>query len=136
MKNIKNECYGEFDISTKEVLLNDFIVPYLSNEPFYVDGSEVNHNDVKQIIISKSDDKIQALIQKAKYVHHGEWYFATEENVASDKDFVEIITTSVLKEAKELVDGAPKTIKEGVSKEEAEDLKAKFSEAGAVVELK
>ncbi len=41
-----------------------------------------------------------------------------------------------LKEAKELVDGAPKTIKEGVSKEEAEDLKAKFAEVGAVVELK
>ncbi len=41
-----------------------------------------------------------------------------------------------LKEAKDLVDGAPKTIKEGVAKEEAEDLKAKFSEVGAVVELK
>ncbi len=41
-----------------------------------------------------------------------------------------------LKEAKDLVDGAPKTVKEGVSKEEAEDLKAKFSEVGAVVELK
>jgi len=41
-----------------------------------------------------------------------------------------------LKEAKELVDGAPKTIKEGLAKEEAEELKAKFAEAGAVVELK
>ena len=41
-----------------------------------------------------------------------------------------------LKEAKELVDGAPKTIKEGASKEEAEELKAKFDEVGAVVELK
>ncbi len=41
-----------------------------------------------------------------------------------------------LKEAKELVDGAPKTIKEGVAKEEAEELKAKFVEAGATVELK
>ena len=41
-----------------------------------------------------------------------------------------------LKEAKDLVDGAPKTIKEGVSKEEAEDLKAKFTEVGATVELK
>ena len=41
-----------------------------------------------------------------------------------------------LKEAKELVDGAPKTVKEGASKEEAEDLKAKFAEVGAVVELK
>ena len=40
-----------------------------------------------------------------------------------------------LKEAKDLVDGAPKTIKEGASKEEAEELKAKFTEAGAVVEL-
>ena len=40
-----------------------------------------------------------------------------------------------LKEAKELVDGAPKTVKENVSKDEAEELKAKFSEAGAVVEL-
>ena len=41
-----------------------------------------------------------------------------------------------LKEAKELVDGAPKTVKEGVSKDEAEDLKAKFAEVGAVIELK
>ena len=40
-----------------------------------------------------------------------------------------------LKEAKELVDGAPKTVKENVAKEEAEELKAKFSEAGAIVEL-
>ncbi len=40
-----------------------------------------------------------------------------------------------LKEAKELVDGAPKAVKENVSKEEAEELKAKFEEAGATVEL-
>ena len=41
-----------------------------------------------------------------------------------------------LKEAKELVDGAPKTIKEAVAKDEAEAMKAKFVEAGATVELK
>ena len=40
-----------------------------------------------------------------------------------------------LKEAKELVDGAPKTVKENVSKDEAEELKAKFAEVGAVIEL-
>ena len=40
-----------------------------------------------------------------------------------------------LKEAKELVDGAPKTVKENVAKEEAEELKAKFEEVGATVEL-
>ena len=41
-----------------------------------------------------------------------------------------------LKEAKDLVDGAPKTVKENVAKEEAEELKAKFVEVGATVELK
>ena len=41
-----------------------------------------------------------------------------------------------LKEAKELVDGAPKTVKEGVSKDDAEAMKAKLEEAGAKVELK
>ena len=40
-----------------------------------------------------------------------------------------------LKEAKDLVDGAPKTVKEGVSKEEAEEIKEKFTAAGAVIEL-
>ena len=41
-----------------------------------------------------------------------------------------------LKEAKEIVDGAPKTLKEGVAKEEAEDMKAKLAEVGAEVEVK
>ena len=45
------------------------------------------------------------------------------------------ITGLGLKEAKDLVDGAPKTVKENVSKEEAEELKAKFTEVGATVEL-
>ena len=45
------------------------------------------------------------------------------------------VTGLGLKEAKELVDGAPKTVKEGVSKEESEEIKAKFTEAGAVIEL-
>ncbi len=41
-----------------------------------------------------------------------------------------------LKEAKDLVDGAPKTIKEGVSKQEAEEVAAKFKETGATIEIK
>lgn len=45
------------------------------------------------------------------------------------------ITELGLKEAKDLVDGAPQTVKEGVKKEEAEEIKAKFEEAGATVEL-
>jgi large subunit ribosomal protein L7/L12 len=46
------------------------------------------------------------------------------------------VTSLGLKEAKDLVDGAPKTVKEGVSKTEAEDIKKKFTEAGAKVDLK
>ncbi|MDR1951892.1 MAG: 50S ribosomal protein L7/L12 [Elusimicrobiota bacterium] len=46
------------------------------------------------------------------------------------------VTGLGLKEAKDLVDGAPKTVKENIPKAEAEEIKKKFTEAGAVVELK
>jgi large subunit ribosomal protein L7/L12 len=46
------------------------------------------------------------------------------------------VTSLGLKEAKDLVDGAPKPIKEGTTKEEAESIKKKFEEAGAKVEIK
>ena len=46
------------------------------------------------------------------------------------------VTSLGLKEAKDLVDGAPKTIKEGVSKEEAATIQKKFTDAGATVEIK
>ena len=46
------------------------------------------------------------------------------------------ITELGLKEAKDMVDAAPQTVKEGVKKEDAEAIKAKFEEAGATVELK
>jgi large subunit ribosomal protein L7/L12 len=46
------------------------------------------------------------------------------------------VTSLGLKEAKDLVDGAPKPIKEGVNKEEAETIKKKFTDAGATVEVK
>ncbi|MBI2150163.1 MAG: 50S ribosomal protein L7/L12 [Acidobacteria bacterium] len=46
------------------------------------------------------------------------------------------ITSLGLKEAKDLVEGAPKPVKEGVNKDEAENIKKKFTEAGATVEIK
>jgi large subunit ribosomal protein L7/L12 len=46
------------------------------------------------------------------------------------------VTSLGLKEAKDLVDGAPKAIKEGVNKEEAENIRKKFTDAGATVEVK
>ncbi|MCF7854434.1 MAG: 50S ribosomal protein L7/L12 [Candidatus Pacebacteria bacterium] len=60
---------------------------------------------------------------------------AGEKKIGVIKE-VRAITGLGLKEAKALVDGAPKAVKEGVSKEEAEELKTKLEEAGATVELK
>ena len=48
----------------------------------------------------------------------------------------EVVAGLGLKEAKDLVDGAPKALKEGISKAEAEEIKTKLTEAGATVELK
>ena len=48
----------------------------------------------------------------------------------------EVVSGLGLKEAKDLVDGAPKALKEGVSKGEADEIKAKLTEAGATVEVK
>ena len=77
-----------------------------------------------------------------------------EEQKSAEKDAFDIILTEVgdkkiniikevraatglgLKEAKDLVEGAPKTIKEGVAKAEAEEIKKKFEESGAKIELK
>ena len=56
----------------------------------------------------------------------------TEFNVIK---VVREVTNLGLKEAKDLVDGAPKPLKEGVTKEEAESIKAKFAEVGATIEL-
>lgn len=63
-------------------------------------------------------------------------------SVNADANKVQVIkvvrefTTHGLKEAKELVDGAPKVIKEGVNKEEADKMKARFDEVGAKITLK
>src|SRR5882762_11543327 len=67
--------------------------------------------------------------------------FAVHLTAAGDKKInvikvVREVTSLGLKEAKDLVDGAPKTVKEGVSKTEAEEIKKKFADAGAKIELK
>ncbi|MEE8504415.1 MAG: 50S ribosomal protein L7/L12 [candidate division NC10 bacterium] len=49
---------------------------------------------------------------------------------------VRAVTSLGLKEAKDLVDGAPKSVKEGIAKQEAEEIKAKLEAAGATVEIK
>jgi large subunit ribosomal protein L7/L12 len=67
-------------------------------------------------------------------------FTVTLKDVGSNKinviKAVREVTNLGLKEAKDLVDGAPKTVKEGVTKEEAENIKKKFADAGATVEVK
>ena len=58
------------------------------------------------------------------------------EKIKVIKAVREVVSGLGLKEAKELVEAAPKAIKEGVSKEEAEKIKAQFAEVGATVEIK
>ena len=61
---------------------------------------------------------------------------AGSEKIKVIKVVREVVSGLGLKEAKELVDGAPKPLKEGVSKEAAEEIKKKFEEVGATVEIK
>ena len=61
---------------------------------------------------------------------------AGSEKIKVIKVVREVISGLGLKEAKDLVEGTPKTIKEAVTKEEAEKIKAKFAEVGAVIEIK
>ena len=61
---------------------------------------------------------------------------AGAEKIKVIKVVREVVSGLGLKEAKEIVDGAPKTLKEGVSKDEAEKIKAKMAEVGATVEIK
>ena len=61
---------------------------------------------------------------------------AGAEKIKVIKVVREVVSGLGLKEAKELVDGAPKTLKEGVSKEDAEKIKAQFAEVGATIEIK
>jgi len=68
-----------------------------------------------------------------------EFTVVLKEAGASKMNVIKVVkelTGLGLKEAKELVDGAPKNVKEGVSKEEADSMKAKLEEAGAAVEVK
>ena len=61
---------------------------------------------------------------------------AGSEKIKVIKVVREVVSGLGLKEAKEIVDGAPKTLKEGVAKDEAEKIKAKFAEVGATIEIK
>jgi len=72
----------------------------------------------------------------AAAVEQTEFEVVLKEAGAEKIKVIKVVTGLGLKEAKELVDGAPKTVKDNVSKEEANSIKDKLTEVGASVELK
>ncbi|MBO9727796.1 MAG: 50S ribosomal protein L7/L12 [Chitinophaga sp.] len=84
------------------------------------------------VVVAPSGDGAAAVEEKTAFNVVLKSAGASKLNVVK---IVKDLTGLGLKEAKELVDGAPKSVKEGVSKAEAEDLKAKLTEAGAEVEI-
>ena len=101
-------------------------------------GLEVNYQNHKIYLYAKDEQGYKELLKINTYIIENEFNVVLKE--AGDQK-IKVITAVKnalglgLKEAKDLVDGAPKALKENVSKAEAEELKAKLEEVGAVIEL-
>ena len=95
---------------------------------------------IEQILEAIESMKVTELNELVKAAEEKTEFDVVLANAGASKvkviKVVREITGLGLKEAKDLVDNAPKTLKEGVSKEEAEEMKAKLEETGASVEVK
>lgn len=85
--------------------MDNYIIPYLKNDVFYIEGTELKHGDVNQIIVSEAETSIENLVQKAKMLNRKRsFYLAIDCVVAGDKEYVKIITSEILKEGRHLLD--------------------------------
>ena len=95
---------------------------------------------IEQILEAIENMKVLELNELVKAAEEKTEFDVVLANAGASKvkviKVVREVTGLGLKEAKDLVDNAPKTLKEGVSKEEAEEMKAKLEETGATVEVK
>ena len=89
--------------------------------------------EIKSLTLIELADRVKAVEEKTEFDVVLKSFGANKLGVIKA---VREITGLGLKEAKEMVEGAPKTVKEGVSKDEAESLKKSLEEAGAEVEIK
>ena len=101
--------------------------------PFVPEGAEGVEASIPPPIIPRVGDATPAAEAKSEFDVHLTAAGAQKINVIKE---VRTITGLGLKEAKDLVEGAPKVVKEGVAEAEANDIKAKLEAAGATVELK
>lgn len=124
-------------------LSKDQVVDYLSNLPVIQIAELIKTLEekwgVKAAPVAVAGPAAGGAAPAAAAEEKTEFTIELKEAGASKINVIKVvreITGLGLKEAKDLVEGAPKAIKEGVSKAEAEDFKKKLEEAGAKVELK
>ena len=124
-------------------LTKDQVVDYLSNLPVIQIAELIKTLEdkwgVKAAPVAVAAGPAAAAAPAAAAEEKTEFTVELKDAGASKINVIKVvreITGLGLKEAKDLVEGAPKAIKEGVSKAEAEDFKKKLEEAGAKVELK
>jgi len=113
LMELVKDLEGKFGVSAAVAMPSAGIATSpIQTEALQEAAEEEEKTEFSVILVSSGDKKIQVIKE------------------------VRAITTLALKEAKELVDNAPSPVKEGVSKQEAEEIKKKLEDAGAVVELK
>lgn len=113
LMDLVKELEGKFGVSAASAMpMGMGFMPAQTTTTEEAAPVEEEKSEYSVILVSSGDKKIQVIKE------------------------VRAITSLALKEAKDLVDNAPSPIKEGISKQEAEDMKKKLEDAGGVVELK
>jgi large subunit ribosomal protein L7/L12 len=111
LMDLVKELEGKFGVSAASAMPAMGFMPQQAEAQVVVEEEE-EKSEYTVMLISSGDKKIQVIKE------------------------VRAVTSLALKDAKDLVDNAPSAIREGVSKQEADEIKKKMEEAGAVVELK
>jgi len=112
LMELVKEMESKFGVSAAAMSMGAGFMPAQAETAQEAAPEEEEKTEYNVILVSSGDKKIQVIKE------------------------VRAVTSLALKDAKELVDNAPSTVKEGVSKQEAENLKKKLEEAGGTVELK
>lgn len=99
---LKKRFCCEYNITSKETVLNNYIIPYLKEEPFFIDGVELTKNKISKIHISQTEHGIESEVEKFRAIHKGSGIIvlATKESVAQDDTLVKNVTNEIIKEAK------------------------------------
>lgn len=117
-QNGKNKkIVTKFDITDKKVVFDKYLVPYLKNENFFVDGTEVNKSKIEKITVSKSDEEIDRKVEeyKKRNRNSGVVFLALPQYIAEDSNYVKIITDEMIEEAQTIITNEQESRKENSS---------------------